>query len=177
MMFHLGLCLFLFPSQLVLQRLYTPIHQKLWIKLHQHVVPFDTIIHVNIVNACYHKPPVLQKPCEARCLGTPNPIQNHLHKWSEHKGNFFQTRKTHSLRILTPPMETPDPPFMTPRKGPQNMWVWHPQDIPRILRVLFLCSMPMFEKRQGLRGGALSLLFSCLSAMSSLPTPRLKKYP
>ena len=25
-----------------------------------------------------------------------------------------------------PSMETPDPPFMTPRKGPQNRWVWHP---------------------------------------------------
>ena len=42
----------------------------------------------------------------------------------------------HALRILTPPMETPDPPFVTPRKGPQKRFFLTPHDIWRILRVL-----------------------------------------
>ena len=36
--------------------------------------------------------------------------------------------------ILTPLIETPDPPNDTP--GPQNRWFWYP-DIPRILSVVF----------------------------------------
>ena len=41
-----------------------------------------------------------------------------------------------SLMILTPLIETPDPPFMTPRLRPQKRWQLDtPADIPRILRV------------------------------------------
>ena len=40
----------------------------------------------------------------------------------------------YTLTILTPTIETPDPPFMTPRKGPQNRWQLDTlADIPRIL--------------------------------------------
>ena len=39
---------------------------------------------------------------------------------------------------MTPPIETPDPPFMTPEKKPQNRWQLDtPADIPRILREVF----------------------------------------
>ena len=43
----------------------------------------------------------------------------HRYQWnSVDVLSFFSN--FHTLRILNPPMETPDPPFMTPRKGPQN---------------------------------------------------------
>ena len=46
------------------------------------------------------------------------------------------------LRLLTPPMETPDPPSDTPRASKQV--VLTPHDIPRILRVFhFLISFPI----------------------------------
>ena len=41
--------------------------------------------------------------------------------------------KSSSLRILTPPMETPDPPSDTPRAS--NKVFLTPHDIPKILRV------------------------------------------
>ena len=42
---------------------------------------------------------------------------------------WFNNQTT--LRLPTPPMETPDPPFMTPRKGPPNRWQLDTQnDIP-----------------------------------------------
>ena len=50
---------------------------------------------------------------------------SHLWKWLLSLFSF-------PLRILTPPMETPDPPNVTPRKGPQKRCQldtpWHPKD-------------------------------------------------
>ena len=40
-------------------------------------------------------------------------------------------------------METPDPPNVTPRKGPPNRWQLDtPADIPRSLRVDYYCQCP-----------------------------------
>ena len=36
---------------------------------------------------------LLQIPCEVRCLGTQNPLQNHLQKGLEHKGLVFLQKK------------------------------------------------------------------------------------
>ena len=52
-------------------------------------------------------------------------------------------------------METPDPPFMTPRKGPQNRWQLDTQnDIPRILRAISNVRYPsIYEGRVHIPGG------------------------
>ena len=53
-----------------------------------------------------------------------------------------KTKNHYTLTILTPLIETPNPPCLTPRKGPQNKWQLDtPADIPRILRA---CPIKLF---------------------------------
>ena len=58
---------------------------------------------------------------------------------------LFVYRYIHSLRILTPPMETPDPPSDTP--GASIKVFLTPLDIPRILRVHYLFRFFFFRGR------------------------------
>ena len=51
----------------------------------------------------------------------------------ELKGTFFFKKSFCALRILTPPIKTPDPPNDTP--GSSKHVILTPHDIPRILRV------------------------------------------
>ena len=56
------------------------------------------------------------------------------------KKNRRALRFLYALRILTPPMETPDPPSDTP--GASKKVFLTPHDIPRILRVFVFFSIP-----------------------------------